>query len=124
MPIHIGQIIENRAKEKGLSLDEVGKLISKTRQTVADIYKRQSIDTELLLSISRALEFDFFEMYYSEEPLKSMREKELEPYKKEIEELKKLLAYKEQRIVDLERTADSDRKLISYLEEERNRRGK
>lgn len=118
MPIHIGEIIKLKADEKNLALEAVGRLINRTRQTVADIYKRQSIDTALLVDISRALEFDFFEQYYAEEPLKRMRERELAPFKKEIEELKKELAFKEQRIQDLERAAESDRKLINMLEEQ------
>lgn len=118
MPIHIGEIIKSKADEKNLVMEAVGKLINRTRQTVADIYKRQSIDTALLVDVSRALEFDFFELYYGEEPLKSMKEKELAPFKKEIEELKRELAYKEQRIQDLERAAESDKKLINILEEQ------
>lgn len=122
--LHIGHLIEQKAKEKKLTLEALGELINRTRQTVGDIYKRQSIDTELLILISKALEFDFFEIYYAEEPLKSLREKALEPYKKEIEELKRQLAHREERIRDLERAAESDKKLISYLEEEREKYAK
>ena len=126
MPIHIGELIKSKAEERKLSLETVGKLINRTRQTVADIYKRQSIDTALLVDISRAFEFDFLEVYYDEEPLKSMKDKALAPLKKEIEKLKKELSFKEQRIQDLERTAESNKKLISMLEEKnaRNNRKK
>jgi predicted nucleic acid-binding Zn-ribbon protein len=121
MPIHIGEIIKLKADEKNLALEAVGRLINRTRQTVADIYKRQSIDTALLVDISKALEFDFFELYYAEEPLKSMREKELAPFKKEIEGLKRELSNKEQRIADLERTINSNEVAIQVLREEQQR---
>lgn len=124
MPIHIGEIIKSKADEKNLAMEAVGKLINRTRQTVADIYKRQSIDTALLVDVSRALEFDFFELYYGEEPLKSMKEKELAPFKKEIEELKRELAYKEQRIQDLARTISSNELAIQVLKEEQKRYNK
>ena len=121
MPIHIGELIRSRAEEKKLSQEELGKKISRTKQNVGDIFKRQSIDTELLLAISSALEFDFFDVYYAEEPLKSMREKELEPYRKEIEELKKELAFKAQRIQDLEKIIDSNELAIEVLKEEQKK---
>jgi predicted nucleic acid-binding Zn-ribbon protein len=121
MPIHIGELIKSKAEERKLSLEAVGKLINRTRQTVADIYKRQSIDTALLVDISRAFEFDFLDVYYDEEPLKSMKEKELAPFKKEIEELKKEIVHKERRITDLERTIDSNELAIQMLREEQKR---
>jgi hypothetical protein len=39
-------------------------LINRTRQTVSDIYKRKTIDTDLLVNISAALSFDFLSLYY------------------------------------------------------------
>ena len=36
------------------------------RQNVYDIFRRATIDTELLLRISLALEFNFFTLYYKE----------------------------------------------------------
>jgi transcriptional regulator with XRE-family HTH domain len=118
MPIHIGELIKQKADAKKLSLEDLGKLINRTRQTVGDIYKRKSIDTELLIAISIALDFDFFEIYYSKDPLKRMREKHLLPFKNEIDHLTSQLSLKEQRIKDLERTLESDSKIINLLEEE------
>jgi transcriptional regulator with XRE-family HTH domain len=121
MPIHIGDLIKTEAEKQKVSQEALGQLISRSKQNVNDIYKRQSIDTELLFAISRALQFDFFEVYYSEEPLKSMREIALAGYQKELEELRKLLERKEERIKDLEETVSSNKKLIHLLEEERGK---
>lgn len=61
--IHIGGEIERRAKELNLGPTELGRRIAKTKSNVRDIFKRQSIDTELLKKISEALNYDFFELY-------------------------------------------------------------
>jgi transcriptional regulator with XRE-family HTH domain len=119
MPVHIGEMIKKKAEEKKLSLEDLGKLINRTRQTVSDIYKRKTIDTDLLVNISAALSFDFLSLYYLDEPLKSMRSKELAPYRHEIEDLKKRLSQKEEKIKDLENTISSNSKVIHLLEEER-----
>ncbi len=66
MPIHIGKEIEKVSKQKRIRAAELGKMISKTRQNVNDIYGRKTIDGDLLLSISRVLNFDFFQLYSEE----------------------------------------------------------
>ena len=63
--VHIGEIIKRVVKEKGLSVTEFGKRISKHRRNVYDIFKRESVDTELLQKISKVLEHDFF-IYYNQ----------------------------------------------------------
>ncbi|MFH2142880.1 MAG: hypothetical protein ABIJ97_10685 [Bacteroidota bacterium] len=50
-------------KEKGLSVTEFGKRINTHRRNVYDIFKRESVDTELLQKISKVLEHDFFKYY-------------------------------------------------------------
>ena len=63
MEIHIGEKIKNRAKELRIGPTELGQKISTSKQNVYGIYKRKSIDTELLRKLSVALEYDFF-LYY------------------------------------------------------------
>jgi transcriptional regulator with XRE-family HTH domain len=121
MPIHIGEIIKAEAEKQKVSQESLGGMISRSKQNVGDIYKRQSIDTELLLAISKALTFDFFQFYYGEEPLKTIRQRELAGLQKELAESKASLERKQERISDLEETVSSNKKLIHLLEEERAR---
>ena len=66
--INIGRIIQGKLKEKSMSVTEFASKINKERSTVYDIFGRKSIDTELLIEISKALEYDFIrEIYYGEE---------------------------------------------------------
>jgi hypothetical protein len=63
MKMHIGEKIKARAKELRVGPTELAKKISTSKQNVYGIYKRESIDTDLLEKISKALQFDFFTLY-------------------------------------------------------------
>jgi len=66
--IHIGSIIEEKLREKSMTVTELADKISRVRTNVHDIFKRKSIDTELLIAISKALDYDFIrKIYYGEE---------------------------------------------------------
>ncbi|HEX6180553.1 MAG TPA: hypothetical protein VFZ47_04865 [Chitinophagaceae bacterium] len=119
MSIHIGQIIKERVTEKRLSQEALGKMINTTKQNVGNIYKRRSIDTQLLLKLCVVLEYNFFEVYYSEEPLKTMRQKEIEAFNNEIRALQNNIRQRDETIKHLEEIANSRSKIISLLEEEK-----
>ncbi len=61
--VHIGEKIKLRAKEVRIGPTELGKMINTSKQNVFGIYKRKTVDTELLSNISKALDFDFFSYY-------------------------------------------------------------
>ena len=66
--VHIGSVIEEKLKEKSMTVSELADKINRSRTTVHDIFKRKSIDTELLIAISNALNYDFIhKVYYGEE---------------------------------------------------------
>ncbi len=58
--MHIGEKVEARAKELRIGATELARKIRTSKQNVYSIYKRSSIDTDLLQKLSKALEFDFF----------------------------------------------------------------
>jgi transcriptional regulator with XRE-family HTH domain len=119
MSIHIGQLIKEKVTEKRLSQEALGKMINTTKQNVGNIYKRRSIDTQLLLKLCTVLEFDFFEAFYTEEPLRSMRKKELDAFHTEVNNLQNIIKQRDERIRDLEEIMNSNKKVISLLEEEK-----
>ena len=119
MSIHIGQLIKEKVTEKRLSQEALGKMINTTKQNVGNIYKRRSIDTQLLLKLCVVLEYNFFEAFYSEEPLKGMRKKEMDAIRAEIAALQNIIKQRDERIRDLEEIMNSNKKVISLLEEEK-----
>ncbi|TND09330.1 MAG: hypothetical protein FD123_1417 [Bacteroidetes bacterium] len=63
--IHIGKIVRQHLEEVGMTKSEFARRINTSPQNIYGIFKRQSIDTELLRDISRVLGYDFFQYYAS-----------------------------------------------------------
>lgn len=63
--IHIGKLIENELHRQERSVTWFARKLYCDRTNVYKIFKKQSIDTELLLRISEILQCDFF-LPYSE----------------------------------------------------------
>lgn len=62
--VFIGNIIRQKVKERKLTVSEFAKNINRSRTTVYDIFSRKSIDVDLLLTISEALDYDFLSEVY------------------------------------------------------------
>lgn len=63
MALHIGEKIKQRLEAIGMSKSEFSRRINTSPQNVYGIFKRQSIDTDLLRQISDVLDFNFFSYY-------------------------------------------------------------
>src|ERR1044072_773271 len=77
MSIHLGEIVQKTVEAKRLTYKEFGALIHRNEKTIPDIYDRASMSIDLLVTISAALKKDFLNVYYTEEPLKSLRNDEV-----------------------------------------------
>ena len=62
--IHIGSIVKQKVMESSMTIKEFAGRINCERTTVYDIFERKSIDSELLIRISEALNFDFYNEIY------------------------------------------------------------
>lgn len=62
--IHIGQLIDARIKECGMTYAEFARHLCIERTTVYNIIRSKSIDTERLIHIGRILEYDFLRNVY------------------------------------------------------------
>jgi len=69
LEIHIGNEIKQIAEQRGVCAAELGKRINRNRTNVYDIFKRNAIDTQLLIMISQALEYNFFERHVIRQPI-------------------------------------------------------
>ena len=63
MELDIGEIIKREFEKSGLSASQFARMINKERSLVYHIFKRQSIDTDLLYKISMALNIDLFRLF-------------------------------------------------------------
>ena len=63
MDIHIGKEIEEELRRQERSVSWLARKINCDRTNIYRIFRRQDIDTNLLLRISQALNRNFFELY-------------------------------------------------------------
>lgn len=62
-PIHIGSLIEEQVRKQNMNVSSFAKKLNCDRTNVYDIFKRSTIDTELLYRISKMLKYNFFDLY-------------------------------------------------------------
>ncbi len=60
---HLGTYIKNKVKEKGITVTEFARRIHCTRRNIYQIYKKNSLDTDLIKRISHALEIDLLSTF-------------------------------------------------------------
>ena len=59
--LHIGQLIKTVFKRSGMTVSDFARQLNCERTNVYTIFKRRTIDVELLVNISKILEYNFFE---------------------------------------------------------------
>lgn len=81
--VHIGQIIEAELHRQERPVTWFAKKLYCDRTNVYSIFKRKSIDTELLLRISCVLHHNFFSYYLSELETEQINEPTINNMKRE-----------------------------------------
>ncbi|HWY37644.1 MAG TPA: helix-turn-helix transcriptional regulator [Bacteroidia bacterium] len=123
MAIHIGERIRQRAAELRMGPTELGRMINTSKQNVYGIYKRKSIDTEILRKLSKALNCDFFQYYYHPDPHSSIAHESGYVYGRKnknhvsVEEFQKL----KKEFEDLREKYDLLKKINSLLENQKKK---
>lgn len=69
----IGQLIQERVKAVNMDVTAFAKAINKERSNVYDIFKRDSIDTDLLKKIGHVLDYDFFQHFIEEKTIQKLQ---------------------------------------------------
>lgn len=94
--MHVGQRIKERAEELQIAAPSLADMIGTTKQNMYSIFKRASVDTELLKLLGKALKFNFFAWLAENEDLGTNEEqgaygisqKEISALKEENQSLK------------------------------------
>ena len=72
--IHIGQCIKEQLKKDHRSVGWLSREIGCTRNHIYKIFNKPSLDSDLILRVSNAMNFNFFQ-YYSRAFLEKMKER-------------------------------------------------
>ena len=59
--LHIGRLIKTVFERSGMSVSEFARRLNCERTNIYTIFKRRTIDVELLINISKILNYNFFE---------------------------------------------------------------
>ena len=62
--IHLGSLVKRKMKERNISISEFAQAIHCDRTNVYSIFKRKSMDVQLIVRISNALDYDFLQYYH------------------------------------------------------------
>jgi transcriptional regulator with XRE-family HTH domain len=120
--VHIGKKIKAIFKESGLKGKDFASRISRDRQVIYNIFKKESIDTDLLFKISKVLDHNFFDYYCYELPI--VKDPGKTGYvKKEdlLESMGKDLLLMKKQMAEMEEKYDTLKKL-NHLQEEKLKR--
>jgi transcriptional regulator with XRE-family HTH domain len=113
----IGQIIKRIAESKGVTQQTLGEKVNRTKQGIASVYRRGTIDTDLLREISVALDYDFFSHFYDDPSLTKFKLGQGLEILAQLESLGEKLDQANKLIESYEELLDVQRKLIAKLEE-------
>ncbi len=120
MSVHIGEKIKARAKQLRIGPTELASLVNTSKQNIYGIYKRKTVDTELLKKLSLVLKCDFFDYYYDKQWLKTFNEDQATYHKSNtkntVTENPELLALKKE-LQDLKEKYELLQKLYKLTEE-------
>ena len=71
--IHIGQVIREELRKQGRTVSWFTKQLNFSRSNVYKMFEKPTLDTAMLMQISKLLNVDFFQ-YYSEEYERRIKE--------------------------------------------------
>lgn len=98
MSLHIGKIIKEQVKRKGISVTEFAEKINYSRRNVYEIFDKETIDTGLLIKINKIIDQNLFLLYLTDSEVAAVKNKSgltddvmeiLLEIKKSVGELKK-----------------------------------
>ncbi|MFV0420104.1 MAG: hypothetical protein ACK5KT_15415 [Dysgonomonas sp.] len=61
--IHIGALIKQRMQECGIAIGRAAAFLKASEEDVECMYKKKSLDSDILLRWSKLLKYDFFRIY-------------------------------------------------------------
>ncbi|WP_313240275.1 hypothetical protein [Sphingobacterium multivorum] len=116
MAVHIGKVIHDLVKERGLKVRFVADYVNVGESTMYDIYKRATIDVDKLIKFSQLLNKNLFIYYLDEEPIKSMFGQQVLLLQTTVDELRSEIENKNERIRSLTELTETQKKVIALQE--------
>lgn len=103
MAIHIGNIIHEIAKQKGIKTKVLAAAINVSESNIYKIYARPSLDIEKLISLSKLFGVNLFENYMKDEFISNAFNQKIVDLQATIDNQQQTIIRKEEYISELER---------------------
>ena len=116
--IHIGAIIQKRVQDLRLSYKDFGALIHKNEKTVPNIFERSTMSIDLLITISAALKKDLLNIFYNEEPMKSLRDDQVSQLNDQIQKLNEEINHLKKELALTQDLRDAQKEIIYFAKEQ------
>ncbi|MXV14574.1 helix-turn-helix domain-containing protein [Hufsiella ginkgonis] len=87
MQIHVGERIYQVFKEKGWTIDFFAKRVHMTKRNAQYLFKRDDISIDQLTKISKAMDYDFVQLFLLDDKQKSLAEDPSSVYTRPRKEL-------------------------------------
>lgn len=115
--VHIGKKIKEVVKEKGIRVTDFSEKINCSRRNAYSIFGKHTIDTGMLLRISRIVEHNFFKYYMPEQETR-LEDESISCEEKPPEELQSTgQSESENRVMQLEREVTYLTEINKFLRE-------
>lgn len=113
METSVGKRLKQKINARKITNNQIAKFINLSPDTVKKLFTYQHIEIDRLIQFSELLGEDLVnEFYYSKEPLKSFKEKELAPFITRIAALEAELASYKKEVQQLEDHINTQKQLI------------
>lgn len=80
MAYNFGVEIRKVIRQRGMTVSEFARRINKSRENAYDIFRRKSLDTDLLSTISQVLDYDFLSKSQERKPRTDLANETKPPY--------------------------------------------
>jgi hypothetical protein len=115
----IGEFIHRKIKGKGLEDKQVAGFLNISPSTLRKTYPLEDMYISRIIEFCKLLGEDIIlEFYYGKEPLKSMREKEIQEGNKKVQELSVINENQEKTIKQLQDHIETQKELFIALKKE------
>ncbi|RNA60483.1 transposase [Chryseobacterium nematophagum] len=61
--IHVGSLVQQKVKENGLEISQICACFGKKEEDITQMYVSETLDTDILLTWSKLLDYNFFRIY-------------------------------------------------------------
>lgn len=113
--IHLGKLIQKEVQNLRLSYKDFGDLIHKNEKTVPNIFERSTMSIDLLIKISEALNKDFLNVFYYEEPMKSLRDDQVSQLNDQIQKLIEVINHLKKELLLTQALREAQKEIIYLL---------